>query len=101
MPNNIWSVPQYYVATSTILNEKYFLIKNNCLTVFCEIRLGFSAIRESQLRVCHDLEMLLQSNKFSDVTIFVKGNPFFAHKAILGARSQVRFLFLFLYKDYN
>lgn len=68
------------------------LLRNDQLTVHCQIDVHEDANRSETLRLrdlSHDLKSLLQSEDLSDVTIHVNGRDFRAHKAILAARSPV------------
>lgn len=82
-----------FITRDILLDEKFKLISDDTLTIFCEI----SAMPGNEdvtppippLFELDDFQLALQNNGSSDVTIVVDGKEFPTHKNILAAHSIV------------
>nr|CAD7444393.1 unnamed protein product [Timema bartmani] len=94
-----------FIRRDFLLDEANGLLPDDKLTIFCEVGfLHVSVVADSvnisgqsnaiqfkvpECRLSDDLGLLFENQKFSDVSLFVSGREFQAHKAILAARSPV------------
>ncbi|GIY42884.1 protein roadkill [Caerostris darwini] len=89
-----------FIRRDFLLDETNGLLTDDKLTLFCEVSVVADTVNISgqtsaiQFKVpeCHlpdDIGELFEDKKFSDVVISANGQEFFAHKAILAARSPV------------
>ncbi|CAL1273689.1 unnamed protein product [Larinioides sclopetarius] len=89
-----------FLRRDFLLDEANGLLPDDKLTLFCEVSVVTDSVNISgqtnaiQCRVpeCNlpnDMGELFEDQKFSDVILSVEGTEFFAHKAILAARSPV------------
>ena len=85
------------VRRSLLLTNEFDLSSKDSLTVACEVTVQAQTCSQRQepelvtpeLQLAKDLSCLLETNPFSDVTIFVQESQFQSHKVILSARSPV------------
>lgn len=89
-----------FIRRDFLLDEANGLLPDDKLTLYCEVSVVADSVNISgqtcaiQFKVpeCHlpdDIGELFEDQKFSDVILSVNGREFFAHKAILAARSPV------------
>ncbi|UYV69896.1 SPOPL [Cordylochernes scorpioides] len=98
--NYKWGFPTFF-KKSSLFDQKDILLPKDQLTIFCEIIILHKLedvimenIFDLQFKVpecswSQDMNLLLESHNFSDVTIHVGDRMFQAHKNILAARSSV------------
>ncbi|XP_055840544.1 protein roadkill-like [Episyrphus balteatus] len=89
-----------YISRGFLLNEANGLVPGNRLTIFCEVQILSDSVNTCGRKIQRKFEVpecsigddfceLLDSEKFSDVTLAVGEYEFQAHKNILSARSDV------------
>lgn len=89
-----------FIRRDFLLDEANGLLPDDKLTLYCEVSVVADSVNvfgqnnSIQFKVpeCHlseNLGNLFESQKFSDVILSVNGREFYAHKAILAARSLV------------
>lgn len=89
-----------FIRRDFLLDEANGLLPDDKLTLYCEVSVVADSVNISgqncaiQFKVpdcslSDDIGDLFESQKFSDVILSVKGKEFYAHKAILAARSPV------------
>ncbi|XP_076305181.1 protein roadkill-like isoform X3 [Tachypleus tridentatus] len=89
-----------FIRRDFLLDEANGLLPDDKLTLYCEVSVVADSVNISgqnsaiqfkvpDCRLPDDLGLLFDSQKFSDVILSVNGREFYAHKAILAARSPV------------
>lgn len=89
-----------FIRRDFLLDEANGLLPDDKLTLYCEVSVVADSVNISgqnnaiqfkvpDCKLSEDLSQLLDTQKFSDVILAVNGREFFAHKAILAARSPV------------
>ncbi|UYV61388.1 SPOPL [Cordylochernes scorpioides] len=89
-----------FIRRDFLLDEANGLLPDDKLTLYCEVSVVADSVNISgqtnaiqfkvpECRLSDDLGFLFESQKFSDVILNVNGREFYAHKAILAARSPV------------
>ncbi|XP_064472257.1 speckle-type POZ protein-like isoform X2 [Ornithodoros turicata] len=89
-----------FIRRDFLLDEANGLLPDDKLTLYCEVSVVADSVNISgqnnaiqfkvpECRLSDDLGHLFESQKFSDVILSVNGREFYAHKAILAARSPV------------
>nr|XP_050047599.1 speckle-type POZ protein-like [Dermacentor andersoni] len=98
VPGKDWGFKEF--IRRDLLNEATGLLPNDKLTISCEVCVLANSVNISgqnsviqfnvpECRLSNDFGHLFESRKFSDVIMSVNGREFYAHKAILAARSPV------------
>ncbi|XP_061386077.1 speckle-type POZ protein-like [Musca vetustissima] len=85
------------ITLSDVRNPARQLLINGALQIRCELTMMVDVIHSSPWEGLHSvgsalhqrMATLLNTGKFSDVTLVVKGEELYAHKAILSLRSSV------------
>ncbi|XP_065306772.1 speckle-type POZ protein isoform X3 [Dermacentor albipictus] len=89
-----------FIRRDFLLDEANGLLPDDKLTLYCEVSVVADSVNISgqnnaiqfkvpECRLSDDFGHLFESQKFSDVILSVNGREFYAHKAILAARSPV------------
>lgn len=89
-----------FIRRDFLLDEANGLLPDDKLTLYCEVSVVADSVniagqnnttqfKVPDCKLSEDLSLLFESSKFSDVILSVEGREFFAHKAILAARSPV------------
>ncbi|XP_046917093.1 BTB/POZ and MATH domain-containing protein rdx isoform X1 [Dermatophagoides farinae] len=89
-----------FIRRDFLLDEANGLLPDDKLTLYCEVSVVADSVNISgqsnsiqfkvpECSLSDDLSQLFESQKFSDVILCVNKKEFFAHKAILAARSPV------------
>ncbi len=89
-----------FIRRDFLFDEANGLLPDDKLTLYCEVSVVADSVnisgqsngvqfRVPECRLADDLGGLFDTQRFSDVTLFVGGREFLAHKAILAARSPV------------
>ncbi|CAG2168212.1 unnamed protein product, partial [Oppiella nova] len=89
-----------FIRRDFLLDEANGLLPDDKLTLYCEVSVVADSVNISgqnnsiqfkvpECRLSDDLSILFESQKFSDVLLVVNGREYYAHKAILAARSPV------------
>ncbi|XP_054721492.1 protein roadkill-like [Uloborus diversus] len=89
-----------FIRRDFLLDEANGLLPDDKLTLYCEVSIVADSVNISgqtcaiqfkvpECRLSEDVGELFESQKFSDVILSVGGREFYAHKAILAARSPV------------
>ncbi|CAN7994126.1 unnamed protein product, partial [Ixodes hexagonus] len=89
-----------FIRRGFLLDEANGLLPDDKLTLHCELSVAADSVNISgqhnaihfkvpECRLSDDFGHLLESQKFSDVILSASGKEFYAHKAILAARSPV------------
>ncbi|CAN7948556.1 unnamed protein product, partial [Ixodes pacificus] len=90
-----------FIRRDFLLDEANGLLPDDKLTLYCEARTppfcsapaghpnNAIQFKVPECRLSDDFGHLFESQKFSDVILSVNGREFYAHKAILAARSPV------------
>ncbi|XP_055842806.1 protein roadkill-like [Episyrphus balteatus] len=88
-----------YASREYIFRKNNDVLSQEKLMIFCELELLSDLVIRSgqntqkykihECRLSNDLSLLLNRDKFSDVTLVVGEHEFLAHKNILSARSEV------------
>ncbi|RWS31658.1 Kruppel-like zinc finger protein [Leptotrombidium deliense] len=89
-----------FIRRDFLLDEANGLLPDDKLTLYCEVSVVADSVNISgqnnaiqfkvpECRLSEDLGSLFEGQKFSDVILSVNGREFYAHKAILAARSPV------------
>ncbi|UYV69900.1 SPOPL [Cordylochernes scorpioides] len=97
--SNCWGFPTFF-KRSSLFDQRDILLHKDQLTMFCEIIILHKLEDVIMENICdlqfkvpecswsQDMNLLLESHNFSDVTIHVGDRMFQAHKNILAARSS-------------
>ncbi|UYV69899.1 SPOPL [Cordylochernes scorpioides] len=97
--NSSWGYTKFF-PKSSLFEKKATFLPNDQLTIFCEITVlnypedivdlnNDPLFKVSECSWSQDMNLLLESHNFSDVTIHVGDRMFQAHKNILAARSSL------------
>ncbi|UYV69898.1 SPOPL [Cordylochernes scorpioides] len=97
--NSSWGYTKFF-PKSSLFEKKATFLPNDQLTIFCEITVlsypedivdlnNDPPFKVPECSWSQDMNLLLESHNFSDVTIHVGDRMFQAHKNILAARSSV------------
>ena len=90
-----------FIKRDFLLDESNGLLPDDTLTLFCEVAVVSDSenvsgqsnnavqLKVPECRLSEDLGSLLENERFTDVTLYVRGKEFHAHKAILAGRSPV------------
>lgn len=89
-----------FIRRDFLLDEQNGLLPDDKLTLYCEVSVVADSVNISgqtssiqfkvpECALSDNLGDLFESQKFSDVILSVSGREFYAHKAILAARSPV------------
>ncbi|KAK3751856.1 hypothetical protein QZH41_009661, partial [Actinostola sp. cb2023] len=89
-----------FIRRDFLMDEANGLLPNDTLNLFCEVSVEgdsvnvsgsshSSALKVPECKLSTDMEKLLNNGTFSDTVLVVDGREFYAHKAILAARSPV------------
>ncbi|XP_003740867.1 speckle-type POZ protein B [Galendromus occidentalis] len=89
-----------FIRRDFLLDEANGLLPDDKLTLYCEVSVVADSVNISgqnssiqfkvpECALSENLGELFESQKFSDVMLAVNGKEFYAHKAILAARSPV------------
>ncbi|UYV61390.1 SPOPL [Cordylochernes scorpioides] len=89
-----------FIRRDFLLDEANGLLPDDKLTLYCEVSVVADSVNISgqtnaiqfkvpECRLSDDLGFLFESQKFSDVILNCERREFYAHKAILAARSPV------------
>lgn len=99
-PGKDWGFRKF-IPRATLFDNAYGLLPDDTLTIFCELQVLESVInipgqnnidqfKVPECRLSDDFRNLFESrDKFGDVIMNANGREFYAHKAILSARSSV------------
>ncbi|XP_065206797.1 speckle-type POZ protein-like [Planococcus citri] len=93
---------EYFIKNDELLNNEIKLLPQNTLTILCEVNFVkheskidfpeqycFTDSETDDVNPLTEFEKLYTKEDYSDITIYVNGKPYPAHRTILAARSPV------------
>ncbi|XP_060249294.1 speckle-type POZ protein-like [Meriones unguiculatus] len=97
LPYQYWGFKKF-IPQEFLLSQAQWLLPDGSLTLFCKVSIGQDAVSLSQqtsainiprCSLTDELGALWENSHFTDCCLFVSGQEFWAHKAILAAHSPV------------